>query len=53
MWHMYQKSYIFRPVTLYNKHLSSQYNLTDQIEQVQDNICIVHLMYVSEINLII
>ena len=27
---------IFRSVTVYNKNLSSQYNLPAQIEQVQD-----------------
>ena len=40
MWQRYQKSYIFLSLTLYNKKISSKCNLTDQIEQVQDNICI-------------
>ena len=39
-WQRYQKSILFQSGTLYNIKWSSQCNLTDQIEQVQDNICI-------------
>ena len=40
----YQKMLLFLSVTVYNTNLSSQYNLSAQIEQVHDNYTIyVHL----------